>query len=134
MPILFGNPYIEYPESFNTRMVINKEKTVRISANHLRPSYKLLNMFDKRRPTFQFTIIRHPYTLMKSAYHYYGQQNSVYCFKNSKNFADFVDRYDELSRKDREFNTVWDRIRNKNMNSPQCQNLLSYDLGHRDRR
>ena len=65
MPILWGKhggTGIGYPASFNTRMVINKEKTARISTNHMRNSDELLKMFDERRGMFQFTILRHPYS------------------------------------------------------------------------
>ena len=131
MPILWGKhggTGIGYPASFNTRMVINKEKTARISTNHMRNSDELLKMFDERRETFQFTILRHPYSLIKSSYHYFGQHVSTPCFTDSENFADFVNRYDELSRKVR--TTIWDKILNKNKNSPHCQNFMSFDLGY----
>ena len=129
LPILWGKfpgTTIGYPSDFTTDMVINKEKTARISTNHMRTTSQLMKFFDQKKwDTFQFTILRHPYSAMKSAYLYYGPE--ITCFYNSKNFSDFINRYDELSRKNHDGIAKSERIYNK---KAFCQNFLSYDLGY----
>ena len=123
MPIIFAGGYsttIGYPHKFSVSMVINKLHSAKISTNHLRPSEELYEVFTTGQENlFQFTIIREPYSLLKSSFHYYRSYSD--CFENAKDFSDLMKNYPKLALKDQQSDRA---------SHPFCHNLLSYDLGY----
>ena len=125
MPIIFGwrqTTTIGYPKFFEVQMVMNKLHSAKISTNHLRPSKELYQVFTTGEDNlFQFTILREPYSLLKSSFHYY--RGYARCFNIAKNFTDLMENYPEIALEDWQSNP-------SNISCPYCHNLLSHDLGY----
>ena len=106
-----------HPGGFRAKGMLNKEGTGRMIANHMRSNDEIYRMMDPNiKNTFEFTILRHPFSLLKSAYNYYNHTSS--CFYDSKTFTDLVDRYDYYSH------------REAGVQKPYCHNGISFDLGY----
>ena len=116
---------LRWPIPFNMSFIINKPGTVRISSAHMKPTEDIYKAFDKNRTLFEFTILRNPFDINKSSYHYYHDKLQI-CYKNSTSFIDFLENYQLLSRN----GYLRDRIRIKSFHDPFCYNCMSHDLGY----
>ena len=116
---------IGYPRKFTFDMVRNAPHSVKMHCNHVNPSEKLIEMFPEQKDMkkdnkklFQFTIMREPLGLMKSAYNYFESTGASPCLGKSGTLKNYLDNFSKFSA-----------IKSYH---PFCKNAVAFDLGYRN--